>query len=241
MKNIFIGLFLTFNLACFSQTQAEMNKQANAEFNASDKILNETYKTILSEYKTDPSFLENLKKSQRIWIQFRDAEMEMKYPSHSEYGSVHPICRASYMKELTDNRIKTLQKWIVGGEEGDVCNGSVKILESISTDTMEKASIRKDGSIWMTANMKKDHRIFGYAKKDVYSAKMILLSIFTNEVKNNPFDCKYGAFYDTNEMKDLKLKYVATENDFLRIEILKAGKKIDEVYMLKKWFEFEEE
>ena len=38
-----------------------------------------------------------------------------------------------------------------------------------------------------------------------------------------------------------KLNYVATENDFLRIEILKAGKKIDEVYMLKKWFEFEEE
>ncbi len=82
--------------------------------------------------------------------------------------------------------------------------------------------------------MKKDHRIFGYEKNDIYSTKMILLSIFTNEVENNPFYCKYRTFYDTNGMTHLKLKYVATEGDFLNIEIIKEGKTIDEVYMLKK-------
>ena len=56
---------------------------------------------------------------------------------------------------------------------------------------MGKAYIEKDGTIWMSANMKKDHRIFGYKDKDIYSEKMILLS------------------------------------------------PIDQVYMLKKWFEFE--
>lgn len=236
----FIVLILSFN--CFSQTQAEMNKEAYVEFNKSDSQLNEIYQTIVSQYNKDTIFLDNLKKSQRIWIQFRDAELEMKYPKYSNnfYGSIQPTCRAIYLKELTDKRIETLKNWVSGTEEGDVCIGSVKIIEEIDSEYMGKAHIAKDSSIWMLANMKKDHRIFGYRKKDIYSTKMILLSIFTNEVKNNPFDCKYGAFYDTNGMTDLKLKYTATENDFLRIELIKQGKIIDEVYMLKKWFEFDE-
>ena len=241
MKRILFILFLTFNLSCFSQTQAEMNNGAYAELKESDKQLNEIYKTILSEYSTDNIFIENLKKSQRIWIQFRDAEMEMKYPNYPEkrYGSIHPTCRALYLKELTDKRIETLKIWVGGTEERDACNGSVKIIEEIDFEYTGKAYIDKNGSIWMTANMKKDHRIFGYKNKDINSTKMILLSIFTNEVKNNPFKCKYGAFYDTSGMENLQLNYVSTENDFLNIEIIKNGEIIDNVYMLKKWFEFE--
>lgn len=236
---LFIISILCFN--CFSQTQAEMNKEAYSEFNKSDLQLNEIYQTVLSDYEKDSIFVNNLKKSQRIWIQFRDAEMDMKYPNYPEkiYGSIHPTCRAFYLKELTDKRIKTLKIWISGIEEGDTCNGSIKIIEEIDSDNMEKAYIEKDGSIWMTVNMKKDHRIFGYKEKNIYSMKMILFSIFTNEVKNNPFDCKYGAYYDTNGMGDLNLRYIGSEDDFLRIAILKEGKTIDEVYMLKKWFEFE--
>jgi len=241
MKNLFTFIILTFSFCCFSQTQAEMNKESYAEYNKSDKTLNEIYKTILSEYKSDTIFVENFKKSQRLWIQFRDAEMEMKFPNYADkvYGSIHPTCRAFYLKELTDKRIETLKEWVSGIEEGDVCNGSVKIIEEIESQFMGKAFIEKDNSIWMTASMKKDHRIFGYKDKDIYSEKMILLSVFTNEVENNPFSCKYGAFYDTNGMKDIELKYVATENEFLKIEIIKNGKTIDQVYMLKKWFEFE--
>ena len=219
-----------------------MNKEAYAEFNESDKLLNEIYKTILSEYKTDTIFVENLKKSQRIWIEFRDAEMEMKYPNYTEkiYGSIHPTCRAFYLKELTDKRIETLKIWVGGTEEGDACCGSVKIIEEIDSEYMNKAYIEKNGEVWMTANMKRDHRIFGYENKDIYSEKMILLSVFTNEVENNPFECKYGAFYDTSGMKEISLKYISNEGEFLKFEIFneKEGKS-DIIYMLKKWFEFE--
>jgi uncharacterized protein YecT (DUF1311 family) len=231
MNRIHLILFLIFNLNSFSQTQAEMNKEAYAEFNESDKRLNEIYKTILLKYKTDTIFVENLKKSQRIWIRFRNAEMEMKYPNDPKksYGSIYPTCRAFYLKEITDNRIKTLNIWVRGIEEGEVCLGSVRTLESIDYGYMGKA------------NIKKNHRIFGYKEKDIYSEKMILLSIFTNEVENNPFECKYGAFYDTNGMKEISLKYISNEGKFLKIEIIneKEGKS-DISYMLKKWFEFEE-
>ena len=242
MKTLLTFIILTFSFSCFSQTQAEMNKEAYLEFNKSDKILNEIYQTILSEYKSDTTFLESLKKSQRLWIQFRDAEMEMKFPNYPDkiYGSIHPTCRAFYLKEITDKRIETLKEWVAGTEEGDVCNGSVKIVEEIDSQYSGKAFIEKDNSVWMTADIKKDHRIFGYKNKDIYSEKMILLSVFTNEVENNPFSCKYGAFYDTNGMKGVSLTYISNEGEFLKFEIINEDQgKSDIIYMLKKWFEFE--
>ena len=106
-----------------------MNKEAYAEFNKADNELNEVYQTILAEYKTDTLFVENLKASQRIWIKFRDAELKMKFPDYSDkiYGSIHPTCRAFYLMELTEKRTESLKVWLNGTEDGDVCNGSVKI------------------------------------------------------------------------------------------------------------------
>ena len=127
MNRLFFILFLAFNLSCYSQTQAEMNKTAYAEYNIADKQLNEIYQTILSKYSSDTLFVKNLKKSQRIWIQFRDAEMEMKFPEYAKgtYGSIQPTCNALYLKELITKRIETLKKWI-STTEGDVCSGSVR-------------------------------------------------------------------------------------------------------------------
>lgn len=240
MKRTFTLIILLLSLNSFSQTQAEMNQQAYDDFHESDDTLNEIYQAILSDYKNDTLFINNLKKSQRIWIEFRDAEMEMKYPQYSDkfYGSIHPLCRATYLKELTDNRIQTLLNW-VRGTEGEVCNGSIKIFKNLDPKYMGKAFIAKDSSVVLNANMKKDHRIFGYKKKDIYSEKMILLSIFTNEVENNPFDCEYGAYYDTSGMDELSLKYLATEGEFFRVAVLKNDRKIDEVFMLKNRFDLE--
>jgi len=105
-----------------------MNQQAYASYNKADKKLNTVYQKILVKYKTDKLFVANLKKSQRIWISFRDAEMDMKYPSYpnQNYGSIHPTCRAVYLTELTEMRIKTLNVWLNGIKEGDACSGSVK-------------------------------------------------------------------------------------------------------------------
>lgn len=128
MNKIILLLLLTFSINCFSQTQAEMNQQAYASYNKADKKLNTVYQKILVKYKTDKLFVANLKKSQRIWISFRDAEMDMKYPNYpnQNYGSIHPTCRAVYLTELTESRIKTLNVWLNGIKEGDACSGSVK-------------------------------------------------------------------------------------------------------------------
>lgn len=113
----------------FSQTQSEMNKEARENFEKKDKELNITYQKILQDYKDDTAFINNLRISQRIWIQLRDAEMDMKFPEKDrrKYGTVFLLCWYSYEEDLTNERIKFLKTWLDGIEEGDVCNGSVKI------------------------------------------------------------------------------------------------------------------
>lgn len=129
MKNFLIltSFFLISNLSS-AQTQLEMNATANTDYKKADKELNSTYKKILKEYSTDLVFIKNLKITQNIWIKFRDAEMNMKYPQKAPgyYGSVFPTCWNMYMTELTQKRTKELKIWLTGIPEGDACSGSVK-------------------------------------------------------------------------------------------------------------------
>lgn len=120
-------LVLIANLS-FGQTQQEMNQNEYRTYKKSENEINSVYQKILKEYSSDSEFLKNLKTAQRLWIQFRDAEVKAKYPdrTHGYYGTVHPMCLSIYMTQLTNERIKTLRVWLTGIEEGDVCSSSVK-------------------------------------------------------------------------------------------------------------------
>jgi len=127
-------LLLVFGLLCFtinSQTQLDLNDQANASYKKVDKELNTVYQQIMTEYKSDTEFIKNLKATQRIWIKFRDSELLMKYPEREfgYYGSMHSVCVSDYLEELTKARIKTLKQWLDGAEEGDPCSGSIDIMD----------------------------------------------------------------------------------------------------------------
>ena len=125
-----IIILILFSLKVQCQTQSEMNQQSSDSFASADKELNDVYKKILEKYKADTLFINNLKISQRIWISFRDAELSMKFPDYGPgwYGSMHPMCVASYLEELTKDRTRTLRKWLEGRIEGDGCNGSIQDL-----------------------------------------------------------------------------------------------------------------
>lgn len=104
---------------------------------------------------------------------------------------------------------------------------------------IQKASIDpRDSSIWIVANMKEDHRIFGYEKPATDSKKMLLLSVFTNDVEKNPFQLPYGAFYGTDGMVNMRLKFNAYQGKFIKAELIKENQK-QIIYFEKKWMEFE--
>lgn len=123
---------LSFTLSSFSQTPTEINQIENEEYMKADANLNRVYKQILSDYKTNSKFIEKLRSSQRLWIKFRDAELEMKFPEEDKrlnYGSMYPMCATNYLAELTKQRTTTLKKWLKPTTEGESCNGSLMYRE----------------------------------------------------------------------------------------------------------------
>jgi hypothetical protein len=95
----------------------------------------------------------------------------------------------------------------------------------------------RDSTITLVPNMRQDHRFFGYAKPDVTSERLILLSIFTNDVENNPFGCQLGAYYGTSNLENIQLKYTATEGNFVKAVAVDKGGKATTLYFEKKWIE----
>lgn len=134
MKNrlltIITFIIIQISHQAFGQTQTEMNQEAQSRYLKSDKELNLVYDQILKEYNKDDEFITSLKIAQRIWVQFRDAETNSKFPARNsriEYGSIYPLCLANYLTELTQYRTSKLKIWLIGAPEGDCCSGSVKM------------------------------------------------------------------------------------------------------------------
>ena len=107
----------------FSQTQLEINQKAEESYRLADKELNSVYQKILVKYKTDTTFLNNLKTSQRIWITFRDAELKARFSEKESgyYGSMLPMCEALCSERLTKERTIVLKKYLEN-RDWDGCN-----------------------------------------------------------------------------------------------------------------------
>ena len=108
-----------------------------------------------------------------------------------------------------------------------------------SGDDVNKASISiKDSSISINANKFRDHRIFGYARPDTSSGKLILFSIFTTDVANNPFQCPLGAYYDDAGLS-LHLKYLGPAGNFITVLATDDRQRTTTIYFEQKMFEWE--
>jgi uncharacterized protein YecT (DUF1311 family) len=131
IKHIFFGTMVLYFcigvVPAKAQSQMEMTQQAVNKYQQSAHELNKIYKQILKEYSTDTVFIKNLKSCQKIWIQFREAELQMKYPGIDYAGTSTAMCKAHLMEAITKARIKTLKVWLTGMTEGDVCSGTVKV------------------------------------------------------------------------------------------------------------------
>jgi uncharacterized protein YecT (DUF1311 family) len=145
----FLFIIIIFNIFAFSQSQNEMNADACANAKKTNEKLNKIYNQILREYKNDKVFIEKIRKSQRAWLVFRNAEMEAMFPppivdgGTYKYGSVYPMCACVWEQNYTNDRIKQLEKWISGTEEGDVCGGSIKAIYKY--DNKESKNRKKIG------------------------------------------------------------------------------------------------
>lgn len=106
-----------------ASTQLAINQCAAEDAQKTDAALNQTYERLLSKYADDPGKVARIKKAQRAWIVFRDAEVDAYFPKGGspQNGSVTPMCRLLELTSLTAERAKEL-KAILEARDGDVCN-----------------------------------------------------------------------------------------------------------------------
>lgn len=162
-----------------------------------------------------------------IWLLFLSCNNADKT---NQRKVAHPTVDSGVVKKSNPERTLTKADTVIVGEQ-----------DLIAEDQLNKAEVAmKDSLIWLSANMKLDHRIFGYEKPDTNSKKMILLSIFTSDVSGNPYRCPYGSFYETNEMNGLKLKFVSDGDKFVEVNVKKEDAILGRVFIDKKWIEFKE-
>lgn len=117
MKITLLILNLTFSIAI---SLAQTQEDARAMVQKSDKRLNDAYQMLLAAKRTDTVFIKNLRSSQRLWIQFRDAELTLKFPNHPSFEKDDslPMNLAIYMADLMESRTQVLLEWIKTATSG---------------------------------------------------------------------------------------------------------------------------
>lgn len=98
--------------------------------------------------------------------------------------------------------------------------------------------ISDKGQVHLYSNIRYEHRMFGYAKPDTKSKRLILFSVYTNDVEGNPFNCPFGSYYETAGMEKILLTYLKTTGRFAEMNLCRNGKNT-KVYFLKKYIRFE--
>lgn len=121
VKSILLMLVMSvmgFALDCKQDgSQMQMNHCAYLEYEKADKALNIAYKALRKKTKLNKEYRSNLKVSQRLWIKFRDAELEMIFSCEDEnkrlcYGSMYPLLYNTEKTFLTQKRTKELKMYI---------------------------------------------------------------------------------------------------------------------------------
>lgn len=88
-------------------SQNEMNQCAEDDFKRADMELNGIYKKQMDSLDDESKAL--LRASQRLWVQFRDAECKYVNAAN-EGGSIYPLVQFGCMTKLTKLRIPQLRE-----------------------------------------------------------------------------------------------------------------------------------
>lgn len=90
-----------------SMTQSDLTTCAQKHFEEADKALNDVYSNLVAKLSVDEK--EKLKKAQRTWIAYRDAQCQFNTMGTND-GSVHPMVYAECLTTLTKQQAAILEE-----------------------------------------------------------------------------------------------------------------------------------
>jgi hypothetical protein len=140
--------------------------------------------------------------------------------------------------QLFDKEPKRDNKILIGTSLDSIEKENLQIIEMSNNSTKKLIISNFDSSISLIADVKFYHRIFGYDAPNLKSKRKILISIFTNEVENNPYGCEYGSYYQTADVLEYSMKFISKEKEFMKVKISRANSSDDFVYFPKACVEF---
>ena len=110
-----------------SQTDINLDEENSLTFLTSK--LDSMYSAVIEEYQDQKIFIKNFKKSQVAWKQYMESQLLARFPEDEEYrgGSSFNMCYALYKQQLIKERISSINDWLIGFTEGEICGGSVKV------------------------------------------------------------------------------------------------------------------
>jgi len=110
-----------------SQTDINLDEANSLTFLISK--LDSMYNAVIVEYQDQKIFIKNFKKSQVIWKQYMESQLLARFPEDDELrgGSCFGMCYALYKQQLIKERISSVNDWLIGFPEGEICGGSVKV------------------------------------------------------------------------------------------------------------------
>ena len=110
-----------------SQTDINLDEENSLTFLTSK--LDSMYSVVIEEYQDQKIFIKNFKKSQVVWKQYMESQLLARFPEDEEYrgGSSFNMCYALYKQHLIKERISSVNDWLIGFPEGEICGGSVKV------------------------------------------------------------------------------------------------------------------
>ncbi len=138
MRNVRVAVLLSVVTVvihlpiAYAQTQDELAGDACAYYRKARQAMESAYRQLLKDYKSEQLFLAKIKAAQGAWMRYRDAHIQALYPDPdpSAYGTVLEMCKCQLLAEMTTARLKQLEQWTIGVEEGEVCAGSRKTRDS---------------------------------------------------------------------------------------------------------------
>jgi len=96
-------------------------------------------------------------------------------------------------------------------------------------DMVDKVVVAKsDSSISFAFNTLSNNQ-FGFSSPDVSSEKIIGFSIYSDDIKDNPQNCKYGVYSIPIAPEKYRLKFSKSVNGFTEVLIL-DGEKIQDTF-----------
>ncbi len=111
------------------KSQTDINFDEENSLTSLTSKLDSMYSAVIVEYQDQKIFIKNFKKSQVVWKQYMESQLLARFPEDEEYrgGSSFNMCYALYKQQLIKERISSVNDWLIGFPEGEICGGSVKV------------------------------------------------------------------------------------------------------------------